>query len=402
MDEFEAPDFGADFRWVTADLFAREYQGVMRSPWGDVVAYRNADVEALVAHPQVSHQTTDVQIEPFRPPGTSDDFGLARFMRASTFTFRPPDHGPVKKLTTRPLTPKSVARYRDDFTGVVRSLVDEACARGEIEFVRDFVKPSLVGFWGSALGLSQDEANHVIDVADQFMLSFRVAPDEEQISAANRGGDEYMEIVASWIARAQRSGNCPLVADLAGQYAALDEQMRTETAEDFLAAGLQDGFHTLIAMLTSCAFALVEAGIQPARQPDAVSFAGPAFDEAARIHSAVTFTQRQATDDLVHDGVLIPRDTNISMVWLFSNRDPDVFDQPMEYRLDRSNRSKQFGFGGGPYVCAGRNLTKALGEVLLSELVRGSVTIEPAGEPEWVPGSLIHALETFPVVIRRG
>jgi cytochrome P450 len=402
MNEVEAPDFGADFRWVTEDLFARDYKGLMRSPWGDVVAYRNADVEGLVAHPHVSHQTTEVQIEPFRPPGASGDFGLARFMRASTFTYRPPEHSPVKKLTTRPLTPKSVARFRDDFSRVVRSRIDESCASDEIDFVHEFVKPSLIGFWGSALGLSPDEANHVFDVADEFMLSFRVAPDAEQIDAANRGGDEYMELVASWIVRAQRSGNYPLVADLAGQYAALDEAMRTETAADYLAAGLQDGFHTLIAMLTSCAFALVDAGIQPAGRPDAASFGGSAFDEAARIHSAVTFTQRQATDDFVHDGVLIPRDTNISMMWLFSNRDPDVFDEPMEYRLDRPNRSKQFGFGGGPYVCAGRNLSKALGELMLSELARESVTIESAGKAEWMPGSLIHALETFPVVMRRG
>lgn len=54
MDELDAPDWGVDFSWVTDDLFARDYQGLMRSSWGDLVAYRNADVEALVAHPQVS------------------------------------------------------------------------------------------------------------------------------------------------------------------------------------------------------------------------------------------------------------------------------------------------------------------------------------------------------------
>jgi cytochrome P450 len=233
------------------------------------------------------------------------------------------------------------------------------------------------------------------------MQSFRVAPNEEEIKTTNRGGDEYVTSLASWIKRAQRSGNYPLVADLADQYAALDERLRTDTEENLLAVGLLDGFHTIVPMLASCAFALIEAGMQPSAQPDAMSFAGPAFDEAARLHTAVTFTQRQATEDFVHDGVLIPRDTNISMMWLFSNRDPDVFAEPMEYRLDRSNRTKQFGFGGGPYVCAGRNLAKGLGELMLAELVRGSVTIDLAGDVEWVPGAMIHEFKAFPVVVRR-
>jgi cytochrome P450 len=399
MGEIDAPDFGVDFRWVTDDLFARDYKGLMRTSRGDLVAYRNADIEALVAHPHVSHQTMETQIAPFRPPGGSDDFGIARYMRASMFTSRPPDHAALKKLTTRPLTPRSVARYREGFSGVVRRLINEALDRGEIEFVSDFVKPSLVEFWGAALGLSPEEANHAIDVAAAFMLSFRVNLNEQQINAANRGGDEYMEIMSAWIARAERSGDYPLVADLAVQHATLNERMRTQRAESYLASGLTDGFHTLIAILASCVFALVEAGIQPAAQLDPVSFAPSAFDEAARIHSAVTFTQRQATEDFVHDEVLIPRDTNINMMWLFSNRDPEVFDEPTEYRRDRPNRSKQFTFGGGPYVCAGRNLAKALGEILLSELVRGSVTIELAGDPEWVPGSFFHALQTLPVAI---
>jgi cytochrome P450 len=402
MTELGEPDWGVDFRWVTEDLFARDYKGLMRSPWGDVVAYHNADVEALVAHPQVSHQTFDAQVEPLRPPGTSGDSGFGRFMRASTFAMRPPDHGPVKKLTTRALTPKSVGRFSDAFTTSVRSRLDEIVGQGEIDFVTDFIRPAVVGFWGSALGMSPDEVNHVIGLSEGFMLSFLVAPDADQIVLANRASDAYMETLGAFVGRAMRSADYPLVGELARQHAALDGAMQTESAEDYFAAGLQDGFHTLRGVLASCVFTLVEAGVQPARQTDPMSFAGPAFDEAVRLHSAVTFTQRQATADFVHDGVLIPRDTNISMMWLFSNRDPEVFDEPMEYRLDRTNRSKQFGFGGGPYVCAGRNLARALGELLLAELVRASVTIEAAGESEWVPGSLLHGLKTFPVVLSRG
>lgn len=402
MDELDAPDWGVDFSWVTDDLFAREYQGLMRSSWGDVVAYRNADVEALVAHPQVSHQGWKEQIEPFRPPGSSDDFGMARFGRGSTFVFRPPDHAPLKKLVTRPLTPKAVSRFGDTFTAVVRSLVDEAVDRDQIDFVQDFVKPSLFGFWGPALGLSREEVAHGIEAGGDLMQSFRVAPNEEEIAATNRGGDEFVRSVASWIERAGRSGHYPFVADLARQYAALDERLRTDTQENFLAVGILDGFHTIVPMLASCAFAFIEAGIQPAAQPDAVSFAAPAFEEASRLHTAVTFTQRQATEDFVHDGVLISRDTNINMMWLFGNRDPEVFAEPMEYRLDRSNRAKQFGFGGGPYVCAGRHLAKGLGELMLGEFVRADVTIELVGDVEWVPGSMIHEYKAFPVAIRCG
>jgi cytochrome P450 len=390
MDELDAPDFGVDLSWLTDDLFTRDYQGLMRAPWGDAVAYRNADVAALAAHPLVSHQTPEEEIG-FRPRGVG----------ASTFSMRPPDHTALKKLTTRALTPKSVARFRGDYARIVRSVIDEALARDEIDFMRDFVKPSLVGFWGIALGMSPDEVDRVIRFAGEHMLSFRIAPDEEQINAANHAGEEYMELVASLVRRAQHSGEYPLLADLPSQYSGLDDRLRSESPEALFAAGIQDGFHTVVPMLASCLFALIQARIQPATQRDAISFAPRAFDEAARLHGAVIFTQRQATEDFVYDGVSIPRDAYISMMWLFCNRDPQVFDEPLEFRLDRPNRAKQFAFGGGPYICTGRNLAKALGEVILSELVDCSVTIESVGDAEWIPRSMLHEVKTFPVAIRR-
>ena len=383
------PNWGLDFDWVADDLFAREYQGLMRSSSGDVVVYRNVDLAALRAHPNVSHQTLDALTSLFHEPGETLEPGFARFQHANTFSMRPPVHPPAKQLTARQMTAKNIARFQEDFAEVARSLIDAAVARGEIDFVHDFARPAIAGFWSRTLGLTIEEAEHALKVATDLQRAALMNPDAEAVKIANRAGDEWMDMMTALLERGLRRGEHPMLLELASDHDAMEPLGRPENSCAHFGSALLDGFHTLGAIIAGVVYAMLKGNVQPRALPTDGSPATNVFHEGSRLHPAVTFTLRQAAEDFVYDGTLIARDANVAMMWLFGNRDPDVFADPNAYVLERPNRSKQYTFGGGFYICPGRNIVKMLCETIIEEFVRSSV--EARGDRRGHLGSRQHA-----------
>jgi cytochrome P450 len=399
LEAMDTETWSQDLSWVSP-LFEQDRPGLARASWGDVVAYRNSDLLALRQHKDISHQKSSDQTAPYREAGVPYP-ALFEFFDYSTFTMQQPEHRPIKQLVSKPMTMQAASVFRDGFAGIVRDLLREACAADSIEFREQFAKPAVARFWALALDMPLDESVATVEAASAAFEAFLLTATPEQVLSADDGARVYIDTLTEAIRRTAARGTSPFVADL---MAASDAAgMDPETAQKHFAMTLLDGFNTLGAFLTTQAFALAEAGIQPASvQGDPLTFSTAAFLEASRLHPSVLLTLRQATADLVHDDVFLPSGTNIVCLWLAGNRDPEVFPDPLRFQLERDNRAKQLTFGGGHYVCAGRNIVQALSEVMVAEMVRESVTWELEGPAEWVPATLTHELGSLPIRMRCG
>lgn len=136
-----------------------------------------------------------------------------------------------------------------------------------------------------------------------------------------------------------------------------------------------DGFATLASTLGIVANSLVAEGIQPVHYRGDPTFATNAYLESLRLNSPVALISRQAIDDFEYQGTHVPRDTELMMMWLVANNDPSVFADPSSFRLERDNRTQQYSFGGGPYICAGRNVARIVCETMLAEMAHAGITL---------------------------
>ncbi len=68
LEELNFPLWGTDYGWVTEDLYRRPYQGLLRTPAGDVLVYRNTDLSALRSHRSCTHQTLSAMTHGLRQP----------------------------------------------------------------------------------------------------------------------------------------------------------------------------------------------------------------------------------------------------------------------------------------------------------------------------------------------
>ena len=80
-----------------------------------------------------------------------------------------------------------------------------------------------------------------------------------------------------------------------------------------------------------------------------------AIDEMIRWASPVRHFMRTATADTMVGEKSVRKS---AILWYPSaNRDESVFDQPFEFRVDRSD-AKQIAFGFGAHVCLGQHLAR--------------------------------------------
>jgi cytochrome P450 len=82
-----------------------------------------------------------------------------------------------------------------------------------------------------------------------------------------------------------------------------------------------------------------------------------------------------------------------------ANRDPEVFDRPDEFRLDRptSELRRHLAFGTGPHLCVGAALARLEMRVALSRLMERFPELHPTGQPTRIETYLLWGRRTQPV-----
>jgi cytochrome P450 len=126
-----------------------------------------------------------------------------------------------------------------------------------------------------------------------------------------------------------------------------------------------------------------------------------AIDEILRLDGPLVANRRRATCPVALGGHPIAAEENLSIVWIAANRDPEVFEDPGEFRWDRDPADNLL-YGAGIHVCPGAPLARMELRVAMEELLRATAWIEPGeGEPARRATSPAAGFERLPLRVRR-
>ncbi|SFR90323.1 cytochrome P450 [Sphingomonas jatrophae] len=129
-----------------------------------------------------------------------------------------------------------------------------------------------------------------------------------------------------------------------------------------------------------------------------------AVEESLRFEPPVAFLFRTAREDGAIGGCPVHKGEHLMLGIHAANRDPDVFDDPGSFRLDRSNGDAHLSFGFGAHLCTGNHLTRMIGRVVLEELIArfppGGLALAPGFEWRCVAHHLEYGPETLDLVVR--
>ena len=129
-----------------------------------------------------------------------------------------------------------------------------------------------------------------------------------------------------------------------------------------------------------------------------------AIEESLRLDPPVLGMFRTPNEDIVLQGQTIPRDHKVMYNIAAVNRDPAIWEDPDEFRLDRSLASlrKHVAFSGGHHMCLGAPLARMEVRRVMEKLIARLPDLRIDGPDVRAPGMNVHGRVRMPVRFSRG
>jgi len=395
VEQFVGERWALDLVGAARQLFDAGVHGLLRAEPDMVLAFRHRDVRALAVAPAAGNTPVEVLMRRATEAGAPPDSGMAPIISNQVFTFNPPLHAEARRVLTRQMMPANTPR----FAPLVERLLDEILAdlagRQAFDACAEFAQRLAARFWGELIGLSRGEQEEMQGLMEVVSTVFLADMLFDQYVELDQGVRRYMELVTSSVERAMsdRGGaqldplGIELLEEMERDLAEIDVPGAPETVGFMAAGNFFDGFHTLGVGIANALCLLLGHPASYERVRADCRLASAAYDEGTRLAAPLTLTTRYTLNEIEHDGVRLPPNTRVAMHWAGANLDPEAFDDPGTYRLDRPGRGLMT-FGGGPHLCPGRNISRFVGEIALRRLVhRPERLMLTAGGADWIEGA---------------
>jgi cytochrome P450 len=124
-----------------------------------------------------------------------------------------------------------------------------------------------------------------------------------------------------------------------------------------------------------------------------------AVEEALRFDSPVSGLFRTNASPCELGGEDIPERSKLQILFGSANRDPDRFEAPDEFRLDREPNElrRHVAFGWGIHFCIGAPLARQETRITFERLLARVDHLELAGEPRRNDSYVLHGLTHLPL-----
>jgi cytochrome P450 len=280
--------------------------------------------------------------------------------------FDPPKHTAHRALLMRLITPKRLRENEEFMWRLADRQMDEFLASGTCEFINDFAQPFAMLVIADLLGVPEDDQDKFRDrlarrkgnvggTADDAMAHSPLEWLYEQFTAyvEERRREPRGDVLTGLAAATYPDGSTPDVIDV------------VRIAANLFAAGQE----TTVRLLGT---ALQLLGDRPDLQKllrDDKSRVPNFIEEALRIESPIKGDFRLTRVPTTVGGVDIPAGTTLMVLNGAANRDPERFECPTEFRVDRANARQHIAFGHGIHTCPGAPLARAEGRISVERLL---------------------------------
>lgn len=328
------------------------------------------------------------------------DYGPAGPLHDSMLGADAPKHTRVRRTHSRWFTPKAVKTWTDLTRAEVDSRLDAiAAGPGSFDAVHDLAFPVTFATISHLLGVPDADGAKVRQATYDIGKSLGLAPTEAEAAGTAAAFDWFVGHIERLIAHKRRKPGDGLLDAFLGF-----EDEGTMSHEEVVASTT-----LLFAVGHLDVTYLIAHGIElMARRPDVFDayrddpqLREAVVNETLRLDTPEQFVVRTTTEPIVLDGHAIAAGETLVLFIGAGNRDPEVFDEPDTFRLDRDvELSKHLAFGGGIHGCAGQVLARAEAHVVFTALAERFTALELAGPVVHDHSDFIRSITALPIAVR--
>ncbi|WP_036547275.1 cytochrome P450 [Nocardioides aromaticivorans] len=402
LDRFQGPE-----AWGMLDTLRKEspvhFQRETDGGKGFWAVTRHADICEVDKDPETYTSTGFVNLEE-----VDEDLREARRSILEMDGLR---HRALRKLISREFSrPNLMRNYEALLRDITRATVDAALAKGEFDFVEEVSADFPIQVLARLLDVPQEKTGQLIDWGNEIVgfsdpeharvlisdpesekykhLPFRSPVSQEVFDygrelAADRKGGDGTDLVSQLVNKIPEDGQAMSASEYDSYFLLL------------VVAGNETTRHTI----THSMLALIEHPEQLAKLQANPDLIPDAVEEFLRWASPVYHFRRTATRDVELGGQQIKEGDKVVMWFASGNRDEEVFEDPYDFDVTRSNIDHVTFGKGSPHLCMGNNLARMEIRLMFEELIPRLKTVELNGEVRRVRSNFVNGIKTLPVKV---
>jgi cytochrome P450 len=353
------------------EAFARGWW-LVRTPEGfGILSYR--DAEAILHHAGFGvFFSFDRSLSPF----------LHERTRGNILSLRDEHHTRLRRLAWPAFRPRSMDVWRDHMRRVMSRLVDRVQEAGLCDFVADISEPYPVLVTSPILGIPLEEGLRLAPLSHDWIKIFDFPHHRDNVKAIEAAWAQLEASLDEVIAFRRRHPGNDLLTELIRAQDAGDRLTHEELLQLLVAlfVGALDTTRHQMSLAVADFLAHPDQWETLRSSPEVLPLA---VEEVLRYTSTIHTVGRVPLRDVEYRGVTFPRESVVLIFVRAVNRDPAAFREPD--RFDIMRRSEHVSFGGGPHYCIGAPLARVEMAEGLGVLAERWSSVEPAGEPRYLP-----------------
>ncbi|HEV2346649.1 MAG TPA: cytochrome P450 [Actinocrinis sp.] len=315
-------------------------------------------------------------------------------MNTSMLRVDPPDHTRMRKLVNKVFVPRRIEAMRPRIQQLAAELLDRLDGDGgRADLVADYAGLLPVQVICELLGIPAQDQTNYREWADAFTagIGAPVFPVREVT--------EFVEHLRELVERRRAEPDDALLSALIAardQTGEISEDELISTAYLFIVAG----YETATNLIDSGLHLLLSDPARADRVRADPRELGPAIEEFLRFESpATSAAPRIASCPMKLFGAEVAEGEMIMVSLRAANHDPEVFDAPNEFRMDRES-NPHLAFGHGIHFCIGAPLARIESEIAIGQFLnrfpKARLSVAPEDAP-WRAGILTWGLSSLQV-----
>jgi cytochrome P450 len=364
---------------------------------------RYEDVVALFTDPRMSSQRIDATFAVLPPDVQQELQPLRDVLSDRMLLSDPPKHTRLRTLVMKAFSAKAAAGRRDRIQMFCDRFLYAVVPRREMDVMADFATPLPGWTIADTLGIPQDRQDDFTRWArDQVLIYDRLGTMHDRVEIMRRGQASMLEMKAyleEIIEQRRREPREDLLTELVHAEEAGD-QLSTNEMVVMVVAILIGGNNSTAHLIGNSILTLIrhpDAQERLRTEPDLIR---PAIEEVMRYESPVQTTSRVALEPIGLRGQTIQQGDNVNLMIAAANRDPEQFDDPETFIIDR-RPNRHLTFAHGPHFCLGSALARNVAQVAVLSVIQRCHDLRlVSDEIQWAPGFAFRHAKTLPVTFR--
>jgi len=315
-----------------------------------------------------------------------------------------PDHRKYRALTQAWFMPKNIRKLEERIRELAREAVDRMAALdGRCDFVEEVALHFPLRVIMEILGVPLEEEPRMLRLTQELFgttdpdlnRSGKDETPEARMAAMQATLIEFFNYFRTLTADRRANPRGDVASTIAN--AEIDGQPISDTdALSYYLIVATAGHDTTSSSTAGAMWALAERPAVLAKLKADPALIPGLVDESIRWTTPVRHFMRSAAADTIVHGQAIAKGDWLMLCYPSANRDEAVFEDPNEFRVDRSP-NRHLAFGYGPHVCLGQHLAKMEMRILWEELLPRLKSVELAGEAKLSEAIWVNGPKTLPI-----